>query len=127
MEQNEAVICVIEDNKPIRKLFCTLLKKAGFQTFDFDNGETGIEWLRANEPNCVLIDILLPDINGTEILQLIRTLPYGKKVTVIAATGFAQTQDKSRFLDMGFDGYISKPVNTALFVDEVKEIIAAKN
>lgn len=128
MNPVENPICVIEDNTPIRKLFCTLLKKAGFNTVDFADGTNAVNWLRSrNNPHAVIVDILLPDINGTEILKIIRELQDGNAITVIAATGFAHAQDREKFLEMGFDGYIPKPVNISSFVDDIKAIIELKN
>lgn len=122
----ESLICIIEDNTPIRKLFCTLLKKNGFQVADFSDGNSGIEYLKNNQPDCLIVDILLPDINGTEILQIVRSLPHGNNLPIIAATGFAHSNDKEKFIEMGFDSYISKPINTNTFVEDIRNVIAAK-
>ena len=123
---SEAPICVIEDNVPIRKLFCTLLNKSGYTTVGFGEGKPAIEWLQQNNPQCVIVDILLPDKNGPEILKAIRDVPEGNKIPVIAATGFAHSNDRQNFLEMGFDSYISKPINTSSFVADIKKIIEEK-
>lgn len=119
-------ICIIEDNTPIRKLFSTLLKRDGFQVVDFGDGATALAWLNDNMPNVMLCDILLPDMNGSDILSFVRQKTGGDKIPIIAATGFAKINDREKYLDMGFDGYISKPINTATFVQEVKDYIEAK-
>jgi len=74
-----------------------------------------------------LVDILLPDMNGTEILLFIRKQVGGDKIPVIAATGFAHSNDKQKFLEMGFDSYISKPINTSSFADDIDDVIRKKN
>ena len=117
-------ICVIEDNKPIRKLYCTLIKKAGFITEEFADGTSALEWLKTNVPLTVIVDILLPDMNGTEILLLIKQNPISINVPVIASTGFASPGDKEKYLALGFDAFIPKPVNTATFVDEIKQVFS---
>ncbi len=123
MGTQEQPICVIEDNTPIRKLFCTLLGKAGFHTIEFSDGNSFYEWLKNNKTSGVLMDILLPDTSGTELIKSIRNMPNGEKIPIIAVTGFAQAQDRENFLDLGFDSYISKPVNTATFVEEVRSAL----
>ena len=123
MTENEKLICVIEDNIPNRKLFSTLLKKAGFQVIEFGDGKTSIEWLKTNKPYGVLIDILLPDINGIEIVKFIRTLKIGNSIPAVAVTGYGQSNDMERFISQGFDGVVSKPVNTSTFVQEITEIM----
>lgn len=124
--EEQKIVCVIEDNKPIRKLLCTLLSKAGFNTIDFGEGMPAYNWLKENKPDCIIVDILLPDINGTELLKHIRSLPDGNKIPVISVTGFAQEDDRQSYLDIGFDYYISKPVDTSTFADTVKQVINQK-
>ncbi len=126
MISKEQPICVIEDNTPIRKLFCTLLKKAGYSTSEFADGATACQWLRQNKPLVVITDILLPDQNGTDILSLIRSMPDGNAIPVIAVTGFAHANDKDKYIALGFDSYIPKPINTSSFVSEVEAVINDK-
>lgn len=119
-------ICVIEDNTPIRRLFCTILKKAGYETVDFADGFSAVEWLKENQISGIIMDILLPDLNGTELISMVRDLPNVLDAPIIAVTGFAQANDRERFMQLGFDSYIAKPVNTATFVSEVKAVFDAK-
>ncbi len=120
------LICIIEDNVPIRKLFCTLLKKNGIDTADFGDGTSGLNWLNQNTPDLLVVDILLPDMNGSEIMQSVRNTEAGKTMPIIAATGFAQANDREKYLEMGFDSYISKPINTSTFVQDIKLVIEEK-
>lgn len=124
---SENTICVVEDIKPIRKLLCTVLEKAGFSTVDFPDGRTSIEWLESNKPIGVIADILLPDINGTEILDYIRKRSDESEITVVAVTGFAQQSDRDKYLGLGFDGYFAKPINTSTFAADISKIIETKN
>jgi len=119
-------VCVIEDNTPIRRLFCTILKKAGYETMDFADGMSAIEWLKTNSTSGIIMDILLPDLNGTELISMVRDMPNGENVPIIAVTGFAQANDRERFMELGFDSYIAKPVNTTNFVTEVQNVFANK-
>ena len=116
-------ICIIEDSKPIRRLFCTILEKSGFSTVDFEDAKTSIEWIKNNQADLIILDILLPDMNGTELLNQIRKVEGYASVPVIAITGFATANDKDKYLAQGFDAYMPKPVNTATFVQDVKAIL----
>lgn len=120
---NEKLICVIEDNTPIRKLYCTLLKRAGYETMDFEEGKPAIEWLATNPVRAIIMDILLPDMNGTELFEQVRLLDLHRTTPVVAITGFAATQDRQKFVNIGFTGYIPKPINTSTFVSDVENII----
>jgi CheY-like chemotaxis protein len=119
-------VCIIEDNDSIRKLLVILLKKEGAQVADFAEGQPAAEWIVENNPPLVITDIMLPDISGDDILDVIRSMPNGKSVVVIALTAFARQGDREKFLEQGFDGYISKPVHTQSFASEVRDIIATK-
>jgi CheY-like chemotaxis protein len=120
-------ICVVEDNAPIRKLFCTLLKKAGFEVVDFGDGASASGWLKNNQPLLLLVDILLPDMNGSDIMLEFKALEHGKDIPTVAATGLAHSQDREKFLAMGFDAYLIKPINTATFAKEIQDVIDQKN
>lgn len=120
--ENQKTICVIEDNIPIRKLYSTMLKKAGFLVFDFGDGASSLEWLKSNKVDGIIMDILLPDINGNELVKKVKEIESHKDTKVCAITGFAQAQDKEKFLNDGFTHYLSKPINTTTFIDEVKNM-----
>jgi CheY-like chemotaxis protein len=123
----ELPICIIEDNKPIRKLFSTILQKSGYLVVDFSNGTSALEWLQDNIPLAVIIDILLDDINGTEVMKKIRQNPNIASVLVIAITGFVSPGDKEKHISFGFDSYIPKPINPKSFVGDIENLINKKN
>jgi two-component system alkaline phosphatase synthesis response regulator PhoP len=116
-------IIVVEDNTAIRKLFCTLLKKQGYEVADFGNGESVLKELNNLKPDLIVLDILLPDINGTDLIAKIRAIPHCSNVPAIAVTGFSTEQDAIKFKEFGFNGYLSKPINTDSFISEVKKHI----
>jgi CheY-like chemotaxis protein len=126
MSQEQQIVCIIEDNSSVRKLYSVLLQKNNFTVVEFAEGNSAIEWLTTHKPTAVLCDDLLPDIMGKEILAAIRQLPIGKKLPVIAITGFAHSADLERYFSMGFDGYITKPINTTSFIDEIRRVINSK-
>jgi DNA-binding response OmpR family regulator len=119
----QKTICIIEDNTSIRNLFSLLFKKKGFETIDFEKGNDALIWLSSNKPEAIMCDIMLPDINGNQILEKVRKMPDGKSIPVIVVTGFANNNDREKYLEQGFDGYISKPINVSTFVADVEGII----
>lgn len=121
------VICIVEDNPSIAKLFATILKKSGYSTVEFHSAKSAIDWITQNKPDCILADILLPDYNGTELLTIIRKLPDGDKIPIIAITGLAQPNDEKKLLELGFDGYLSKPIDISTFAEYIDNVIKLKN
>ncbi|MGB9771906.1 MAG: response regulator [Candidatus Kapaibacteriota bacterium] len=126
MEQKKGLICLIEDNKSISKLFATILRKNGYETVEFETARSALDWLKNNKPHCILTDVLLPDMNGTELLVMIRSEETLKHLPVIAITGLAQPGDETKLLAAGFDGYMSKPINVATFVQDIENIVNSK-
>lgn len=120
---NSKKVCVIEDNLPIRKLFSAILKKGGFEVYDFDNAKDGIEWLKTTIPDIILLDILLPEISGLDAIKIIRAIPHYEDKPIIAVTGFAADSDKEKYISSGFNHYITKPVNVATFAQEVMGLL----
>ncbi len=125
--ENSKKVCIIEDNKPIQKLLSTILEKSGLSTIAFSDGESALNWLKVNAPLVVLVDYVLPDLDGEAIINFIRELPDGNSIPVIAVTGLAQENDKEKIMNLGFDSYISKPIQTANFANQVKEVINQKS
>ena len=126
MANQEAPIAVVEDNTPIRKLFCTILNKAGFKTIEYSDAKSAIEGLKSKEVSTILLDILLPDKNGTDLIEDLRSNSNLKDIPIIAVTGVAQSSDQHKFMKLGFDGFIPKPVNTSSFVQEIQDIRSNK-
>jgi len=126
MVNQNAPIAIIEDNPPIRKLFSTVLKKAGFETLEFENAQTALDGLKTQEVSTILLDILLPDKNGTELIDDLRALKNYKEIPIIAVTGFALSSDQQKFMKLGFDGFLAKPINISSFASEIKDIRSNK-
>jgi two-component system cell cycle response regulator DivK len=99
--------------------------------FDFQNvpmrtansGETGLALLREEKPTFLLLDLQMPKMTGWEVLKVIREDAQLKELVVIALTAHAMAGDKEKALAVGFDGYITKPISPATFIQTIDEII----
>lgn len=117
-------ICIIEDNDSIRKLFVLLLRKRQLDVVEFASGEEALEWVVEHRPVLILTDIALPGISGTEVLQLVRSAEGDLAATkVVALTAFARQGDKEHYLELGFDGYLSKPIDPETFADHIADLL----
>ena len=102
-------IVLVEDNPDNRLLFRTLLQDL-YEVAEYESGVSAWESLRQEKPDLVLLDISLPDMDGLEVMRRIRDDASLKGLPVIALTAHAMAGDRKRFLDAGFDDYITKPV-----------------
>ena len=116
-------ILVVEDNEKNMKLFRDVLEATGYRLLEATTGEQAVELAATHSPNLVLMDIQLPDIDGVEALGRLRGNERTASIPVVALTAQAMQDDRKRFLDAGFDGYISKPVDVVEFVKTVKQYL----
>jgi two-component system, cell cycle response regulator DivK len=116
-----AQVLVVEDNEKNMKLFRDVLQASGYRLLEATTGERAMALAAEHQPNLVLMDIQLPDIDGVEALGRLRADARTASIPVVALTAQAMHGDRERFLDAGFDAYISKPVDVVEFVKTVKE------
>ncbi len=106
-------ILVVEDNEKNMRLFRDVLEAKGYRVIEATGGVTAIEMASEQLPDLVLMDIQLPDVDGIEALRLLRADDRTATIPVIALTAQAMHGDRERFLAVGFDDYVSKPVDIA--------------
>ena len=113
------VFCV-EDDINIRELIEYTMSSVGFDTESFENGEDFFKRLQSAKPDVLLLDIMLPDMDGMEILKRVRENVSTKDICVILITAKSERMDKIRGLDMGADDYITKPFDVLELISRVK-------
>jgi len=119
-------VCLIEDDRITRKLFVMLLERAGFAVHDFETGASALDWLSAHAADVVLSNIVLTEgMSGVEVLHHIRTTPQKPETLVFALTSFVRRGEHERYLEMGFDGCVAKPIDPQTFGEDFRTMIAA--
>ena len=114
-------ILLVEDNALNMKLFRDVLRATGYSTLEATSGEEAIEVARVHAPALVLMDVQLPGIDGVEALTRLRRDEQTASIPVLALTAQAMIGDREQFLDAGFDGYLSKPVDVLELIQTVRE------
>ena len=102
-------IAVIEDN-PDNRLLVRVILEPQYDVTEYETGFAGLEGLRARRPDLVLLDISLPEMDGSEVLRRIRADGALKDLPVIALTAHAMSGDREKCLAAGCDDYLTKPV-----------------
>jgi DNA-binding NtrC family response regulator len=114
-------ILVIDDEEGIRRTISTILADAGYVVDTVENGKQAIERAEANFYNLALIDIRLPDMEGTELLTALKeTTP---KMVKIILTGYPALQNAVKAINKGVDYYLTKPVNNDELLRLIKELL----
>ena len=117
------LILIVEDNPQSLKLVRDILQIKGYQTLETETGEEGVRLARERRPALILMDIQLPGINGIEALQRLRADPVTSATPVIAVTASVMTQDRSRIVAAGFNGFQSKPISVNQLLATVRETL----
>ncbi len=118
-------ILVIEDNENSRKLVRDVLTFHGFAILAAATAAEGLLLAREHCPRLILLDIQLPDLDGTAVLARLRAERATAAIPVVAFTAYAMTGDRERLLAAGFDGYLAKPVDIRALPEQVRGFCAA--
>jgi two-component system cell cycle response regulator DivK len=116
-------ILVIEDSPVNMALTVAILENAGHTVLQADHAFEGIETARREQPDLVLMDIQLPDLDGLAATRMLKADPRTAKLPVIAITAFAMKGDEDDTRAAGCDGYVTKPIRYKEFLAEVDAVL----
>jgi len=116
----EQQILVVEDNEKNMKLVRDVLQATGYSTLEASTAGRAIALAVEHSPALVLMDIRLSGMDGLEALKQLRMDSRTERIPVLAVTAQAMKGDRDRFMEAGFDGYLSKPID----IDELLEAVA---
>lgn len=124
---HEPLVLIVEDNDKNLKLVRDLLQVKGFRTLEATDAGLGIALATEHLPDLVLMDIQLADMDGWEAMTRLRADQRTADIPVVAVTAFAMEGDRERFLDAGFDGYLTKPIDIRSFPTDVASWCATRS
>ncbi len=117
-------ILIVDDELPILSAMKRILEKAGYESITTaDNGRTALEAIAHNRPDLVILDILMPQMDGLEVCRRIRADPYTAKVPVLFLTGKGNPADIAQGLDAGGDDYLTKPFENVELTARVRALL----
>ena len=117
-----AIIYIVEDDRNIREIETIALKNSGYTVEAFELAKPFYRRLDERTPDLVLLDVMLPDEDGLDILKKLRNRGDTKKLPILMVTAKSTELDKVRGLDMGADDYLSKPFGVMELVSRVKAL-----
>jgi two-component system phosphate regulon response regulator PhoB len=122
-----ARILVIEDEQDLAELLEYNLKADGHVPEVARTGAAGVARVKAQRPDLVLLDLMLPDISGSEVCRLIRELPDGKRLPIVMVTARGEETDRVRGFELGADDYVVKPFSVKELLLRVKAVLRRKD
>ena len=120
-------ILVVDDDKEIARLLRGYLEKAGFDVLVAHDGRTAVHTLRREKPDLLVLDLMLPDMDGYDITRLVRQDETLRPMPIIMLTARVEDSDKIVGLELGADDYVTKPFNPAEVVARVRAQLRAKS
>lgn len=117
-------ILIVEDSKLNQRLLEAVLKPHGYRLLVAEDGESGVALARTEKPDLILMDVLLPGIDGYEATRRLRADPETQRVVVVALTASASSEQQDRALAAGCDGYIPKPIDTRAFPQQIRQFLS---
>ena len=119
-------ILLIDDEEDIRDILRYNLEKEGFLVSHASNGEEGLKMIELKKPDLIILDVMMPGIDGIEVCELIRSKPGNEKIIICLLT--ARNEDYSQIagLDSGADDYVSKPVKPKVLISRINALLRRK-
>ena len=117
-----ARVLIVDDNPDILLLLRTNLRAVGFETESAAHGEEALRAIEARRPDVVLLDLMMPVLDGWGVLERLRELPDPPPVVVVSAAASRANADRARSL--GAAGYVTKPFAVAALLDEIRRVLA---
>lgn len=114
-------ILVVEDDKNLRKLIVTCLEKSNYTVFETRNGEEALELMDKEYVDLIVTDIMMPEMDGYEMIRLLRDSQYETPILIITAKD--DFEDKKQGFDLGADDYMVKPINIDELILRVKSLL----
>ncbi len=118
-----ALVYIVEDDESIREIEKIALENGGHRVHDFGNASTFLKKIEEKSPDLAILDIMLPDMDGYEIVRRMKAAKSSKKIPIIMVTARTTEVDMIRGLDIGADDYIKKPFSVIEFITRVKAVL----
>ena len=123
MEKPKKQILIIEDEPDIQQLLSFNLDNNGYKVYTASNGEKGLEVARTEHPDLILLDLMLPGINGLDVCRIIKSDQDTSGISIIMLTALGQEEDIIKGLETGADDYVTKPFSLLVLEARIKSVL----
>jgi two-component system alkaline phosphatase synthesis response regulator PhoP len=120
---SKGTICIVEDEEDIREILEIQLKREGYTAITADTGEKGLRLIREHVPQLVLLDVMLPGMDGFDVCRALRSEKSTREIPVIMLTARGEEADVVTGLEIGADDYITKPFSPRVVISRIKSVL----
>jgi two-component system cell cycle response regulator DivK len=118
-------VLVVEDNEALRDLLARVLETLGYVPVLASHGKEGLEKAIAEKPNLIVMDLLMPIMDGWKAARALRAIPETKNIPILAITALSRPRELKTCLEAGCNGYIVKPFSVLNLQKKIGELLAA--
>lgn len=123
MNENSAKILIVDDETDILEFLSYNLEKEGYEVYTASNGKEGLEAAKKHKPDLVILDVMMPEMDGIEACKEIRSLPDTQNTLIAFLTARGEDYSQIAGFDAGADDYISKPIKPRVFISRIKALL----
>jgi len=120
---SKGTICIVEDEEDIREMLEIQLKREGYTVLSAETGESGLRLIREHNPQLVLLDLMLPGMDGFDVCRAMRAQKNTRTIPVIMLTARGEEADIVTGLEIGADDYVTKPFSLRVVVSRIKSVL----
>ena len=113
---------VVDDVSDVTDMLSVLMTHAGYEVATASSAAEAIALAKENDFDIVISDIGMPEMNGYQLAEALRALPYYESVPMVAVTGYSMFDDRSRSLNAGFNEHVTKPIDPRAFLDLIEQL-----
>jgi len=119
-------ILIVDDEDSIRTYVSIVVSELGYEPITAENGKIGLEKFKQNRPNLIICDMIMPVMNGRELIEKVRQLPEGRTIPIIILSGYAKISEVAKLLELGATYFLKKPVEFLEFKEYIKMSLLTK-
>jgi DNA-binding response OmpR family regulator len=117
-------ILIVEDDPSFSRAVCHIIEKEGYDVITAANGLTGLRMAKEDKPDLLILDVMLPGLDGFEICSRLRHEPQTARLPIIMLSAKGQETDKTTGLKVGANEYLTKPVDRAVLLEKLTSLLA---
>jgi signal transduction histidine kinase len=126
MSEKKNKVLIVDDTKHVVVLLKHYCQKAGYVVYEAFNGKEALDRLKEDKPDIILLDVMMPGIDGFTVAQSIRENEDTKFMPIIMVTALSELEDRVKALNIGVDDFLTKPVDELLLITKIKSLLKAK-
>ncbi len=124
--ESKPCVLIVDDDPDLAMIMRLVLTHAGFEAHSVLTGKDAMDWLGRRKPDVLLLDLMMPDINGFTVLRHLRAQDTTHNLPVIILTAKADQKTRSESQDAGANAFLTKPINSKSLVEHVKKALDAR-